>query len=427
MDSIPTPRTIGAAARAVAAAAGAAAGGLNEGVDLQNRFSPLNNGHTPFPGRSRPSLLNPNLGASRSSRNDGEPVTFDPAQMLVSLMRIFSHTKKFTGTGSDVRQSFIDFVALLESTLSSWSSINAGLLPESFDAYFTLVSVLSISPDVFINISSEQHTIALQLSHIVFRVLMHICSETALRLISQDRSTENGFAAFQRLVKRYANITVSVVGDIEAQIQKWKWPSANTDPQNACLTLNEHWDRLTSYGLDISESNRVTFLLSKLRLSSVYKQLPNIWGGADFQSFIRDTTSLDIFDRVYEHWEYELKSTNNDNGNERDSALALSGGDTCRICNKSNCPGESKCRFRKCMRCGKSGHDISTCRIKLGGNNNDPNPKGGGKDKKCSNCGSTQHGLKNLQEYHDDLKYEYPKQDIHYEQYICSILHQDGG
>ena len=32
-----------------------------------------------------------------------------------------------------------------------------------------------------------------------------------------------------------------------------------------------------------------------------------------------------------------------------------------------------------------------------------------------------------MQEYHDDLKYEYPKQDIHYEQYICSISYQDGG
>jgi len=59
-----------------------------------------------------------------------------------------------------------------------------------------LVSVLHAAPPAGDSTAEE-------FSKILFRLLVHLCTVTALRLISLDKATENGHAAFQRLVKRY--------------------------------------------------------------------------------------------------------------------------------------------------------------------------------------------------------------------------------
>ena len=51
---------------------------------------------------------------------------FDPASMLVSLMKIFHATKKFSGQGINAREAFRSFDDLFRSTLSSWNAITAG-------------------------------------------------------------------------------------------------------------------------------------------------------------------------------------------------------------------------------------------------------------------------------------------------------------
>ena len=336
---------------------------------------------TPFPGPGRPSLLEPRYGMNRQTIS-----SFDPAAMLVALMKIFTSAKKFSGTGSAARQAFVEFTNLLESTLRSWNSITAGLIPETLSSY-TLVSVLSIDPNILRD--TDGFSIAKEFSHILFRLFMHICTDSALRLISQDKKTEDGFSAYQRLKRRFANITVSTIGDLENKIQSWEWPNTRTDPQDAMLVITELWDKMGDYGLPVPETQRITFLISKMRKHSIFKQLPALWGGANLAQFLSTTSSQDIFDRVYEHWEYVHDSSADTNPPPpTDTTYATDGTHTCRICKVATCPGEKSCRERKCIRCGMKGHDISNCRTNM------KKRTDGDKQKVCAKCKSSSHALK---------------------------------
>ena len=349
----------------------------------------FNDNGTPFPGNGRPSLLQQTLGIDRSNAN-----RFDPASLLVSLMKIFVSAKKFTGKGIIARSDFVDFTDLLTSTLSSWASITAGVIPSTLSTY-TIGSVLTINPNVFENVDNEAFAAATEFSRIIFRLFMHICTDTALRLIVQDKETENGYNAFQRLKRRYANVTVSTIGDLENKISSWKWPSIAIDPQDAMLELTELWNLSASYGLPVADTQRVTFLISKLR-TSPHKHLVAVWGGSNIRQFLAETSSEDIFNRVYENWEFtqEEKKPNSDQ--------VYTAGATCRICKSPTCPGETQCSKRRCLRCGGVGHDINSCRSNLTNdrnkNNNRNNDRGRNNNqnkppKPCPKCKSTKHKL----------------------------------
>ena len=353
----------------------------------------FNNQGTPFPGGGRPSLLQNSLGLDRSNLK-----RFDPASLLVNLMKIFVAAKKFTGKGIIARSDFVDFSDLLTSTLSSWASITAGIIPTT-SLQYTIGSVLTTNPTVFENLNDEAFQTATEFSKIIFRLFMHICTDTALRLIVQDKETENGFNAFQRLKRRYANVTVSTIGDLENKINQWKWPSIAVDPQDAMLGLTELWNLSASYGLPVHDTQRVTFLISKLR-TSPHKHLVAVWGGSNVKQFLSETSSEDIFNRVYENWEY-LQEENK----PTDDRVYLTG-NTCRICKSPNCSGETTCPKRRCLRCGNPGHDINSCRTNLTNDRdknhrtNDRNDRGNDRDRNknttsrpCSKCKSTKHNL----------------------------------
>jgi len=211
--------------------------------------------------------------------------TIDPASIMVSVMRIFQTLNKFSGMGNNVRQHFMDFHSVLLSTLSMWDRVPTV-------SGYTLKLVLSQAP-------SATDADDLEFSHIIFRILLHTCTDTALRLVSAERATEDGFAAFQRLIRRYSSVTISTIGDLQEKIQCWSWPAATIDPSDSTLLLSEWYNLLETYGIPTPDVNRVTFLLGKLRSSVTYRILPVIWGGSDYETFKNNTSSLDIFERVY--------------------------------------------------------------------------------------------------------------------------------
>ena len=69
------------------------------------------------------------------------------------------------------------------------------------------------------------------------------------------------------------------------------------------LELTELWNLSASYGLPVHDTQRVTFLISKLR-TSPHKHLVAVWGGSNVKKFLSETSSEDIFNRVYENWEF---------------------------------------------------------------------------------------------------------------------------
>ena len=143
-----------------------------------------------------------------------------------------------------------------------------------------LESVLSIAPHF-------TDTDGIEFTHIIFRLLLHVCSDTALRLVIQERGTQDGFRAYQHLKKRYSNVSLSTISDIEEKVHSWRWPSQSVDPNDACLQISELWDLLDQYGVVTSETKRVTFLIGKMRSSPDYRTRPHVWGGADLDDFLR--------------------------------------------------------------------------------------------------------------------------------------------
>ena len=63
---------------------------------------------------------------------------------------------------------------------------------------------------------------AAEFSRILFRILLHICVDTALRIVTSERATSNGYAAYIRLIKRYSSVTISTIGDAENEVNEWK-------------------------------------------------------------------------------------------------------------------------------------------------------------------------------------------------------------
>ena len=303
----------------------------------------------------------------------------DPANVLLTITKIFGTAKAFTGDGALSRAAFATFYDLLSSTLSSWNSYQS---PENY----TLHDTLSQKPLYF-------DLVGIEFSKILFRALLHITTATALRLVLRHKANEDGCSAFNDLKTRYKNSNIGIIADLQKKIQDWHWPDSSIDPQNSMLDLNEMWSLLRDYGVDMPENTQVTFLVAKMRSSKAYRTLPTLWGGIDLEKFLKDTTTQDIFDKVYSYWDQTLRTETPPATRPGEQILSGTEHSACRICRSPTC-NEHKCSKRRCLRCGREGHTIDECKANLNrqnnGNGNNRNNNGGNnnnKDKKCSKCG----------------------------------------